>query len=272
MEKDKIQFKPLHEGMGFHPFSDGLPYAPESKSASAAGKTSSARATSNPMGTGATAAGRPQFATARQLKQIQEQHQIAPSLIIPGAGPLHAPQPPVSGLRHSSPVVTKVTPSGTPKIITTQISPGPRPKPAEAKPAPSAEPQPSPAEVSTITRRRVFAYLMDTVIHTGFWLATNLAALFFFNFQIDSAILQEHLTQFLMFFLVSQWLFIALQEMLFETTIGKAFFNLEFKRNHHSLFLRSIVFMAGALFFGLGLYTRIHDRLGQLQLKQKIYS
>jgi hypothetical protein len=48
-EKNKIQFKPLHEGMGFHPFSDGLPYAPESKS-----KYSS--------GSGATSAGRPQFA------------------------------------------------------------------------------------------------------------------------------------------------------------------------------------------------------------------
>jgi hypothetical protein len=270
MEKDKIQFKPLHEGMGFHPFSDGLPYAPESKAASAGSKInpSAARTTSTPMGTGAMAAGRPQFATARQLKQIQEQHQTPPSLIIPGAGP----QVPTSGLRHSSPVVTKVTPAAAPKIITTQISPGPRLRTVETKPSTAAEPQPSPVEESAILRRRVFAYLMDTIIHTGFWLATNLAALFFFNFQIDAEIVQEHLTQFLMFFLVSQWLFIALQEMLFETSIGKAFFNLEFKRNHHSLFLRSIVFMAGTLFFGLGLYARIQDKLGQLQLKQKMYS
>ena len=69
MEKEKIKFKPLHEGMGFHPFSDGLPYAPESKA-------------KYQNGAGATVAGRPQFATSipvqpktaiKTARQLQEQ-------------------------------------------------------------------------------------------------------------------------------------------------------------------------------------------------------
>ena len=43
-----IEFKPLTEGLGFHPFSNGLPYTPAKP-----------RVSSN--GTGAVAAGRPQF-------------------------------------------------------------------------------------------------------------------------------------------------------------------------------------------------------------------
>ena len=113
---------------------------------------------------------------------------------------------------------------------------------------------------------------MDTLIHAGFWLTTNLAALFFFKFQLDSEIIKENLGQFLVFFLISQWLFIALQEILFENSIGKAFFNLEFKRNHHSLFLRSVVFVLGVLCLGLGFYFRPQDRLGEIQLRSRHYA
>jgi hypothetical protein len=123
---------------------------------------------------------------------------------------------------------------------------------------------------SPVLRRRTFAYLMDTVIHAGFWITTNLTALFIFKFQFDSDILRDHFTQFLIFFLVSQWMFVALQEMLFENSIGKFFFNLEFKRNHSSLLLRSIVFMLGLVSI-VGLFYRPQDKLGQIQLKQKNY-
>lgn len=246
MEKERIQFKPLHDGMGFHPFSDGLPYAPESKA-----KTKPVTSS----GAGAVAAGRPQFsthipststkATARQLQEqrLQEQR-LTQSLVAP-------------------------------EIITTHLRSGkipPAPQVRNPQPEPTVKGPVLEQQNTGILRRRAFAYLMDTVIHAGFWLSTNLAALFFFNFQLDAVIVEEHFSQFLMFFLVSQWLFIALQEMLFETTIGKAFFNLEFKRNHRSLFLRSIVFMLGFLAGGLGLFYRPQDRWGQLQLTQRLYS
>jgi hypothetical protein len=253
MEKEKIQFKPLHDGMGFHPFSDGLPYAPESK------KATSPRVSST--GSGATAAGRPHFATARQLKEMQQKAAPSPDRSLD----------PLVGRSTSTPKVDY------PKVISTQLKTGrslERPITGavpSSQTAPTATPIAAHAEPGLL-RRRAFAYLMDTIIHAGFWLGTNLTALLFFHFQLDAAIVEEHLSQFVVFFLISQWLFIAFQEMLFETTIGKAFFNLEFKRIHSSLFFRSVVFMVGLLSFGLGLYFRPQDRFGQLQLKSKIYS
>jgi hypothetical protein len=249
MEKGKIQFKPLHEGMGFHPFSDGLPYAPESKS-----KYSS--------GAGANAAGRPQFATPSTsgpalanatsnapkatARQIQERA---------GTPTIHAPlgQMPIA----HEPIRAKLT------VKTAEVNAS---KITGAKQAAAI------TSDASLIRKRAFAYLMDTVIHAGFWLATNLTALFFFKFQLDSEIVRENLGQFIVFFLVSQWLFIALQEILFENSIGKVFFNLEFKRNHQSLFLRSLVFMVSALFFGLGFYFRPQDKFGEIQMKSKLYA
>jgi hypothetical protein len=147
------------------------------------------------------------------------------------------------------------------------------------RPAPATTPTPAPAkqpapqiETGSLNRQRIFAYLLDTVIHAGFWIGTNLAALFLFHFQLDAEILRENFGQFMIFFMISQWIFIGLQEVLFENSIGKSFFNLEFKRNHRSLFLRSIVFMLGALFFGIGLYFKVQDKMGEIQLKQKIYA
>ncbi len=233
-EKQKIQFKPLHEGMGFHPFSDGLPYAPESK-------TKSTHA-----GTGAVSAGRPQFATQSfntskpmgTARQMQQQAQpVAQSMGQPLVQPYVQPQKQTQMQR------AKTTTNTRPATVTSH--------------APSDD----------IIRRRAFAYLMDTVIHAGFWLATNLAALYFFKFQIDSEILKDNFVHFGVFFLLSQWMFVSLQEVLFENSLGKLFFNLEFKRNHGSLMLRSILFMGGLLFFGMGLYFRPQDRLGELQIK-----
>jgi hypothetical protein len=212
MEKQKISFKPLHEGMGFHPFSDGLPYAPESKA-------------KYQNGTGANAAGRPQF------------------------------------------ISQTINPSGRTPIKTARqlqtATPQARPAPAVKAKAPELKP----VATSSLIRKRAFAYLLDSILHAGFWIATNLAALVVFKFQFDAEIVRESLGQFIAFLLISQWIFIALQEVLFETTLGKTFFNLEFKRNHKSLFLRSFVFMLGALFFGMGLVFRPQDKLGEIQLR-----
>ena len=141
---------------------------------------------------------------------------------------------------------------------------------AAARPAPAVKakaPELKPVATSSLIRKRAFAYLLDSILHAGFWIATNLAALVVFKFQFDAEIVRESLGQFIAFLLISQWIFIALQEVLFETTLGKTFFNLEFKRNHKSLFLRSFVFMLGALFFGMGLVFRPQDKLGEIQLR-----
>ncbi len=229
--KQKIQFKPVHEGMGFHPFADGLPYAPASKTST--GSDSQTKVNLS-QGTGAVAAGRPQFAN---LKNPQYSNPNAP------------------------------TPSSARTYTTVKTAPAPAlVKPVQTPIA--AAPQTLPPE-PTFIRRRVFAYLLDMTVHAGFWLLTNLAALFIFQFQIDSEIFSENVMQFAAFFVVSQWIFIALQEMLFETTLGKVFFNLEFKRNHRSLLLRSLVFMLGIACLGLGFYFRPQDRFGQIKLRSQ---
>jgi hypothetical protein len=205
MEKDRISFKPLHDGMGFHPFSDGLPYAPETKKKSVPS-----------TGAGAVSAGAPRFAepirTARQLHQLQQVAQVK-----------------------SQPVIA--------------------PRPA------------TPVMETGLIRRRAFAYLLDAILHAGFWISTNLAALFAFKFHIDPELMLQNPGGFLVFFLISQWLFITLQEVLFETSAGKVFFQLEFERGHRSLLLRSAVFALGAILV-FGWFLQPQDRLGKLRLRQ----
>jgi hypothetical protein len=211
MEKDRISFRPLHDGMGFHPFSDGLPYAPETK-----------RKPAPTTGTGAVSAGTPRFAEPiRTARQIQQAAQLKN-------------QP---------------------------VAPAPAPRPI----APRVEPKPEPD--SDLIRRRAFAYLLDAVLHAGFWITTNLAALFAFKFHLDPELMIQNPAGFLVFFLISQWLFITLQEVLFETTAGKVFFQLEFERGHRSLLLRSMVFALGSLLI-LGWFMRPQDHLGKLRLRQ----
>jgi hypothetical protein len=250
-EKNKIKFKPLHEGMGFHPFSDGLPYAPESNAKETKSKYQN--------GSGANAAGRPQFVTSKAPMAST----VAPAVS-------NAPKMTARQIQERNATTANAQ---IPSLAITTHEPLSR---SQAKPQnPKAASTTAPVQTvvpGSLLRRRAFAYLLDTVIHAGFWLATNLAALFLFKFQVDSEIIKENFGQFLIFFLLSQWLFIGLQEVLFENSIGKVFFNLEFKHNHHSLFLRSLVFMLGALCLGLGFYYRPQDKLGEIQLKTKHYA
>ena len=124
----------------------------------------------------------------------------------------------------------------------------------------------------SLIRRRFFAYLLDTVFHLGFWISTNLIATLGFHFELDGPLFEKNWMGFVAFFIFSQWFFISMQEVLFENSIGKVFFGLEFKRSNSSFFgssllLRSIVFMIGLLPAGLGLYFLPQDKIAEIQLK-----
>lgn len=191
----KINFQPLHSGIGFHPFSDGLPYAPQGTIA------------------------------LRKQQSLRQQKQLL--------------NPPIQAVR--------------PEKNSSSI-------------------QNLPWEIS-LNRRRFFAYLLDIHLHLAFWLAMILIFNLAFGFKIDMNLIFNRGTGFLTFFLFSQWLFVALQEFLFETTLGKNFFGLEFKKNHRLFFpawllVRSAVFMAGVFFLGLGLFYRPQDRLAELQVRK----
>jgi hypothetical protein len=143
---------------------------------------------------------------------------------------------------------------------------------ARTQPTPAPAPRPVVApetQETDLVRRRAFAYLLDAILHAGFWITTNLAALFAFKFHLDPELMLQNPAGFLVFFLLSQWLFISLQEVLFETSAGKVFFQLEFERGHRSLLLRSIVFALGSLLV-FGWFFRPQDSLGKLRLRQGV--
>jgi len=130
-----------------------------------------------------------------------------------------------------------------------------------------------PVQESVLLRARFFAYLLDTVMHLGFWIGVDLLGAFLFHFQLDASLLARNWVGFSIFFAFSQWFFIAMQELLFETSFGKSFFGLEFKQTRKSffassLFLRSIVFMLGTVCLGLGLIYRPQDRIAEIQFKR----
>jgi len=124
----------------------------------------------------------------------------------------------------------------------------------------------------SLGRKRFFAYLLDTVFHFGFWISVNIVASLGLHIDLDASVVENNWVGFALFLLFSQWFFIAMQEVLFENSIGKFFFGLEFKRNNSSFFassllLRSIVFMIGICFGFLGLYFLPQDKIAEIQLK-----
>jgi hypothetical protein len=234
MQNDKIKFKPLHEGVGFHPFSEGLPYAPQTKSEprveSKHRPNTAIAARDLPRSAGATSAGIPSFSIPSMPKTTRQ-------------------------LREQKVSINSITPSAN--IQNKPIIPG---KSLEVK-------------TDSPVRTRFFAYLLDTVVHLSFWITITLAASLGLHLEIDGNLIAQNWVGFGSFFLFSQWFFIAMQEALFENSFGKAFFGLEFKRNRKtffssSLFLRSIVFMIGAVLI-VGFFFRPQDHFADVQLKSK---
>lgn len=187
---------------------------------------------------------------APQAKQESKPKPTAPAISSYGRGAVSAGAP------------SFATPKTTRQILQKNIQPVAAEKPK--MPVNKTE------NNESILRKRFFAYLMDTVIHLGFWISINLVAIFAFHFELDMALLEKNWFGFALFFIFSQWFFIAMQELLFENSLGKLFFGLEFKRNRNSFFgssllLRSIVFILGALAAGLGFYFLPQDKIAEIQ-------
>jgi hypothetical protein len=129
----------------------------------------------------------------------------------------------------------------------------------------------APAVPDAPIRTRFFAYLLDTVVHFGFWIIISLLATMVVHLEIDGNLIAQNWKGFLGFFVFSQWFFIAMQEMLFENSIGKTFFGLEFSTNKNSflgssLLIRSIVHMIGLVFI-MGLFIRPQDHFAKVQIR-----
>lgn len=86
-EKTRLDFKPVHKGLGFHPFSDGMPYAPHSPIQTPQAPKRPVSVTGT--GTGATIAG-----PIRVAPQIRGRplHELQAPVATPLTAPLTTPQ------------------------------------------------------------------------------------------------------------------------------------------------------------------------------------
>lgn len=233
MHDEKITFKPLHDGLGFHPFSEGLPYAPQTKTESK----------QEPKQRSASSAIQAELSrgTAATSAGI-------PSFVIP------------SMPKTTRQLQQQQNPSVPFKPIVNPLAKSPL----------INEEKETTSEASI--RTRFFAYLLDTVIHVGFWVTISLLATMVLHLEIDGSLILQNWKGFLGFFLFSQWFFVGMQETLFENSMGKTFFGLEFRRNRKSffsssLFLRSIIFLIGSVLI-VGLFLRPQDYFAEVQSKE----
>jgi len=195
MSGEKIKFKTLHEGVGFHPFSEGLPYAPQSQAQSSH---------SSPISK-----------TAAPKKSPAE---------LMGVGAMSAGTPTfVNSAANTAARTTRQIQQAQQQQMAAEI--------AVHQPIPTPKPAAHHFKDPGVIRKRIFAFLLDTTIHLGFWILVNLIAIFALHFEIDSMILAQNWGSFLVFFAFSQTVFIGMQNMLFDNSLGKYFFGLEFKRN-----------------------------------------
>lgn len=128
-----------------------------------------------------------------------------------------------------------------------------------ASPTPSLRATAEPS----VVRMRALAYALDCILHAAFWFAANTYALKVFQFGFELKYFEGFELQLATFYLFSQWFFVAFQEVLFETSAGKAFLGLKFEAPHRSLFFRSLIFLVGALSL-VGFVTRPQDRWGKI--------
>ena len=237
----EINFKPLTDGLGFHPFADGLPYAPASKSTP-----------TKPSGTGAVAAGRPQFAYP--------------------AGP---------GVTNRAPTPTSVLPSmpidGTAEKIRRELESIQAQRLDQARAA-AARKQDAQAQLVLhygldYSFQRAFAYLLDSAFNLSICASVLSTALLSTDLENLRDLSPLAVISVAVFLFACNWALLAAQEVAFGTTIGKRIFGLRLRGTGFECFVRALFFLPSLLFGGLGIGMSIfdgrkrcwHDRMTKLQ-------
>lgn len=107
--------------------------------------------------------------------------------------------------------------------------------------------------------RRVFAYLVDTLINLSFAGASFTALLW--NQNLQPELLENPGTIILsgIFFFAFSWALITAQEIAFGTTLGKRIFGLEIEGTVVAVFLRAFFFLPSICFLGVGLLWSLMD-------------
>ena len=243
-ENSPVRFKPLTDGLGFHPFADGLPYAPAGK----------ATATT---GTGATSAGRPQF--------------VYPSPAVTAAAKT-ASRVAVPSLPNLGSNVDETVDRIRRELESIQTG---RLEQARVN-ASNIQALQSGLRVEHglgYSVERAFAFLLDSAFNLSIFASVLSTALISTDVNHLQSLSSFAMISVGVFLFVCNWALIAAQEVAFGTSIGKRIFGLRLNGNGLECFVRSLFFVAGLLFGGLGIFIAVfdsrkrcwHDRMTKLQ-------
>jgi F0F1-type ATP synthase assembly protein I len=240
-ESSPLQFRPLHQGVGFHPFSDGLPYAP-------AVPTRTTHTTPTPTtGTGAVAAGPARPVITKPMAQPIQAPRI-PSPIVPPT------------IRIPGPTLPRPEVFQRHQQIQATLQPALAPAQATASVAPVAAPKIEKNFGWTYPLARAFAFTLDVVLNVLVTATVVTLALAFADLE-PWFLLEGNLVGMTLFFLVAFcWALMAAQEIVLKTTVGKRVMGLKLRGNATEIFLRSFFFLPSIGFAGAGILWALFDR------------
>ncbi|MGK5085555.1 RDD family protein [Bdellovibrionota bacterium FG-1] len=133
-------------------------------------------------------------------------------------------------------------------------------KPTQAA-LPAAQPPPLEADLGAeYVFKRVFAYLLDTIINTGLCAGALSAALWKENLSPELLLNPGIVLLAGLFLGVFNWAITTAQEVAFGTSIGKRLFGLALQGTASALFLRAFFFIPSLCFAGIGLIWALFDR------------
>jgi uncharacterized RDD family membrane protein YckC len=251
-EKEKpVRFQTLTDGLGFHPFADGLPYAP-------AGKTGGSASSQTPSsGTGAIAAGRPQFVYPSPA--VTAAAKTASRATLPNLPTLGSTvDETVDRIRRELETIQqdRIDIARTNAANIQSLQAGTR----------------HPHRIG-YSIERAFAFLLDSAFNLS--ICASILSTALLSTDLDNL---KDLTPAAMFtvgfFLFAcNWALLTAQEVAFGTTIGKRIFGLRLDGNGFECFVRSLFFVPSLFFGGLGIIIAIfdprkrcwHDRMTKLQ-------
>ncbi len=246
-ENPPVRFETLTEGLGFHPFADGLPYAP-------AGKTTSPPPST---GTGAMAAGRPQF--------------IYPSPAVTAAAKT-ASRATLPNLPTLGSTVDETVDRIRRELETIQHD---RVELARANAAQVSALQTGVRHAHGFgyVGERAFAFVLDSAFNLSICASILSTALLSTDLENLRTLSSTALASAGVFLFICNWALLAAQEVAFGTTIGKRIFGLRLNGSGFECFIRSLFFVPSLLFGGIGVFIAIfdarkrcwHDRMTKLQ-------
>jgi hypothetical protein len=232
-EEPVISFRPLSDGLGFHPFSDGLPYAPIAKSPRIGGaaQNASSQSSTSTTGSGAVAAGSPKMVFPQKPTSTQKT--------------LAVPQISVPVAKVSMPLDQSLPGLGIEK---------------ERRPqAPTRDKVDQTFGIVYLLRRAI-AQLIDSGVSLA--LFAGIVRFGMWNEEFTPELMTNSSLIFVAacLWITFHWFVLAVQEVIFLTSVGKRLVGLRLYGSNFLVLLRSLFFLPSIGLLGIGIIWAIFDR------------